>query len=118
MTTERIKILEDCRSYLKKLYLCNDKHVRIANNSIPLTLVNILCVIPQTITLYLLACAVYMANFDLNEVSTAFAICIGISQIELIYLSLAGNRRITLKIMNEMQSVVDDRKAKKFSTIK
>lgn len=110
LSTAHIEILKDCRFYLEKLCLCNDKRVRIANYAVSFTMMNILCVVPQTISLYCLARAVYEANFDLNEVSTAIANCIGISQIELIYFTLAANRPTTFKLMNKMQSVVDDRK--------
>lgn len=113
MSTSRVDILKDCRFYLAKLYLCTDKHFRIANYSVPFPLIYVLCVFPQTITLSLLVRYVYITKFDLNEVSTAFAICIGSSQLQLIYLSLAGNRPTTFKIMNKMQSIVDDRKTRR-----
>lgn len=111
MSANRIEILKDCRIYLEKMFLCNDEHVRIANYSVPSTLICILCNFPQTITQSLLMRYVYISNFDLNEVSTAFAICIGSSQLQLIYFSLAANRPTTVKIMSTMQSIVDDRES-------
>ena len=110
MITIRIKILDDLRFYLEKVFLCNETRVRILNYSIPFSVMNILCSLPQTITLICLMNAVYIANFDLNEISSAFAISIGVLQIDLIYFSLAANRPTIVKIMDAMQSVVDDRK--------
>lgn len=106
----RIEILKDCRFYLGKLFLCNDAPVKICHLTIPFALMNLLCVLPQTIAIILLTRTVYVANFDLNKISSGLAIAIGVTQIELIYFSLAANRRVISKILNEMQSVVDDRK--------
>lgn len=115
MSASRIEILQDCRFYLEKFGLCNDESVRIVRYlSVPIALINIFCVLPQTIALYLLMRTVYDANFDLNVISSAFAIFIGLLQIELIYFTLVANRPTTLQLMNKMQSVVDDRKAISF----
>lgn len=113
MSASRIEILQDCRFYLEKFGLCNDKHIRIVRYlSVPIALVNMLCVLPQTLAIYLLMRTVYVANFDLNVISSAFAITIGLIQIELIYFTLAANRPTTLILMNKMQSIVDDRKTR------
>lgn len=114
MSSRRIEILKDCRFYLEKFCLCNDKHVRIFHYPVPFALINIFCVLPQTIALYLLMRTVYDANFDLNVISSAFGITVGLFQIELIYFTLAANRSVTVKIMNKMQSIVDDRKKRLF----
>lgn len=110
MSASRIEILHDCRFYLEKFGLCNERHVRILHVPIPFALVNLLCVLSQTIAIYLLIRTVYVANFDLNVISSAFAITIGLIQIELIYFTLAANRSTTVKIVSKMQSVVDYRK--------
>lgn len=101
MTSRHIKILKDCRFYLAKLYLCNNTPICIANQSIPFALITMLCLLPQSITLFLLIRAVYIVNFDLNQVSSAFAISIGVSQLELIYFSLAANRPTILKLRTQ-----------------
>lgn len=110
MSASRIEILRDCCFYLEKFGLCNERHVRILHLPIPFALVNLLCVLSQTIAIYLLIRTVYVANFDLNVISSAFAITIGLIQIELIYFTLAANRSTTLKIVRKMQGVVDYRK--------
>lgn len=51
-----------------------------------------------------------MSGFDLNEVSSAFAISMGSIQLTVIYISLIFVRPVTLETMDQMQSLVNERK--------
>lgn len=51
-----------------------------------------------------------MSGFDLNEVSSAFAISMGSIQLTVIYISFISVRPATLETMDQMQSLVNERK--------
>lgn len=55
-----------------------------------------------------------MSGFDLNEVSSAFAISMGSIQLTVIYISLIFVRPATLETMDQMQSLVNERKKSKY----
>lgn len=106
----RVEILKDCRYYLKKFHMSNDDHVRFFNIPIPQIVVNFAWLSPMLITFLCLMRFCIRNGFDLNTVSSAFAIVMGSSQLGFIYIALAVNRRVILETINEMQHVVDYRK--------
>lgn len=106
----RVEILKDCRYYLKKFHMSNDDHVRFFNIPIPQIVANFAWLSPMVITSSCLMRFCIINGFDLNTVSSAFAMVMGTSQLGFIYISLAVNRRVILETINEMQHVVDYRK--------
>lgn len=105
-----IEILKDCRYYLQKWALCSDKGPTFGKITIPNAVMNILCIFPMSLTVVLMMRFVVISGFNLNAISATFAISIGVSQMSFIYITLALNRQLIRKTMNQMQRLVDYRK--------
>lgn len=105
-----VEILKDCRYYLEIIHLCNSTRTRIWKIPVPFVVMNFLCVLPMLITITRLLQFCIMSGFDLNEVSSAFAISMGSIQLTVIYISFISVRPATLETMDQMQSLVNERK--------
>lgn len=110
MSNSRVEILKDCRFYLEKFELCNNTWPRFGSITIPSIVKNMLSICPMLITLVCLVRFVIISGFNLDTASGTFAISLGITQLALIYISLAVNRKITFDTMIQMQNLVDYRK--------
>lgn len=110
MSNSKIEILKDCRFYLEKLELCSNPRPGFDSLPMPSIVKNMLCIFPMMVTLVCLVRFVVISGFNLNTASGSFAISMGITQLALIYISLAVNRDITHETMCQMQNLVDYRK--------
>lgn len=110
MSNRRVEILKDCRYYLEKFHMSNDTRIRIWNIPMPHIVMNFIYLSPMLVTFYCLMRFCIDSGFNLNTVSSAFAISMGSSQLGIIYIALAVNRRVILRTMDQMQHVVDYRK--------
>lgn len=105
----QIEILKDCCKYLGYINVCNEG-VFIKSIRIPDILINILLVAPMTYTTVLLSYFCYVHNLDLTVVALAFTICIGCTQITLIYCTLSFEKELTFDTMKMIQNLVNYRK--------
>lgn len=110
MTNPRVEILKDCRFYLEKLQMCNKIRPRFWILPIPNIMLNFVFMIPMFTTSFCLMRYVISTGFNLNTVSSSFAITMGCTQLAFIYVGLAINRRIVYETMDQMQHLVDYRR--------
>lgn len=106
---EKIEILKDCCQLLDMINLCN-KGKYFKSIKIPDILYDIIMVGPMTYTTYLLSKFCYEEHFDLIVISSAFSICIGCTQITLIYGTLIFEKSTMYETMGIIQNLVDYRK--------
>lgn len=107
-----VEILKDCRYYLQKLELCNKNGPIFGKISIPSAVIQFACVFPMSLTVVFMMRFIVISGFNLDTICSTFAISIGVSQMSFIYITLAVNRRLILKTMDQMQHLVDYRKNK------
>lgn len=110
----KVEVLKDCRKYLGYINVCNEG-IFIKSIRIPDILINIILVAPMTYTTILLASFCYVHNLDLSIVALGFTICIGCTQITLIYFTLMFEKTLIFDTMNMIQNFVDYRKKRFFA---
>lgn len=106
MASHNIKLLLESRYYLEATYLCTDRRPR----AIPNFLINILWTSPMLLDMCCLFKFCVDSNFDLDVVSSAFALSMGITQFILCFMTLAAYRHETYEILEQLQCLVDKRK--------
>lgn len=105
----KVDVLKDCCKYLRYINVCNEG-IFIKSIRIPDILINIILVAPMTYTTILLAHFCYVHNLDLSIVALGFTICIGCTQITLIYFTLSFEKELIFDTMNMIQTFVNYRK--------
>lgn len=106
----KVEVLKDCRKYLNLINLCNEG-VFIRSFRIPDILITIPLLVPISYTTGLLYYYCFANHFDFNIIAFAFSVCIGSTQIALVYLTLTIEKRVIFDTMNEIQHLVDYRKS-------
>lgn len=103
----RIIILKDCRYYLKNINLCNNGPYYIRHIKIPDTLAHIACIFLQSLAAILLLVFCFESGFNLTTVSSAFGVSIGVSQLSMMYITLAANKDLIFETVQKLQRLVD-----------
>lgn len=109
----KVEVFKDCRRYLDAINLCNNG-IYFKSFKVPDILYDIILVTPMTYTTVLLLYFCFANHFDLSIVAFAFSICIGCTQITLVYFALAFEKRVIFETMAMIQNLVDYRKRIKF----
>lgn len=108
----QITILKDCRYYLKNLNLCNDKPIYLGSIRIPDIFVHIGCIFLQTYAAVTLMLFCFKSGFNLSQVSSEFGVSIGVLQLSIMYITLAANKSLIFKTVQQLQRLVDYSKKK------
>lgn len=106
---KRVEILKDCRKYLNVVNLCNGG-VFIKSFRIPDILINVVLVTPMMYTTILMFLFCFANHFDFNVIAFPFSICVGSTQIALVYFTLTFEKRVIFETMDIIQHLVDYRK--------
>lgn len=106
---DKIEVLKDCRRYMDIINLCNEG-VYYKSIKIPDIIYDIIMVAPMTYTTILLTQFCFANHFNLTIVAQAFSICIGCTQITLIYFTMTFQKGKMFKTMDLIQNLVDYRK--------
>lgn len=101
-----IQVLKGFRSILSSAGLNNEPFLPMKYFRIPTTIIRIAYTIPMNISLSLIILYSLDYGFDLNKVSGAFSLIVGITQIDLIYISLVTKSTLIMEIVNYFQDVV------------
>lgn len=106
----RVHIFQDLRYYLNKLNLINDSPVLIGKIKVPDSILHFFNMLLMNITIIFLLRFCFESGFNLSEMSSAFGVALGVSQLAFVYVTLAANKDVIDETMNHIQAVVTERK--------
>lgn len=101
-----IQVLKGFRLILSLVGLNNETFLKIKSFRIPTAFIRIVYMTPINISLSLIILYSLDYGFNLKKVSGAFSLIVGITQIDLIYISLATKSTLIMEIVNYFQDVV------------
>ncbi|XP_055306104.1 uncharacterized protein LOC129570494 [Sitodiplosis mosellana] len=103
------KVLKECQRLLRVTQLCKKSPVRIGWLELPLTLLQIVFLLPFIAFVPYVIWFCVEKEFKLNKIAGAMHLCIGATQLLLIYLGLAMENSNIINHMTELQRIVDQR---------
>ena len=103
-------VLKECQRFLRVALLCKTSPIRIGLLKVPLTLVQIVLLLPFIAFVPYLIWFCCEKEFDLKKIAGAMNLSFGSSQILFIYLGLAMNNSTIINHMTELQRIVDESK--------
>lgn len=101
-----VEVLKGFRYILSLVALDNVAFVRIGYFHIPSAILRFAYMIPMNISMLLIIWYSFDYGFDLKMVSGAFSLILGITQIDLIYLTLAMKTALIKDIVDYFRNVV------------
>lgn len=104
-----VTIFNELRYYLKKMNLDNEFPVLIGKFRVPDSVVHFLVMLSMNIAVIFLFRFCFQSGFDLAQASSAFGVALGVSQLALIFVTLADNKDVIHETMELAQEIVSER---------